>query len=79
MLKTTIRKWGNSLGLRIPKEIVENQNIDDGLEMEIIEKGNQIILSPVKKQPTLDDLLATYTHDRHHDEIDWGESKGREI
>ncbi len=32
---TTIQKWGNSLAIRIPKEVAERVQIQQGTEMEI--------------------------------------------
>jgi antitoxin MazE len=40
---------GNSKGIRLPKAIIEQCEIDDKLDMEIID--NEIILKPVKKKP----------------------------
>jgi antitoxin MazE len=40
---------GNSKGIRLPKAIIEQCDIDDKLDMEI--KDNEIILKPVKKTP----------------------------
>lgn len=40
---------GNSKGIRLPKAIIEQCEINDKLEMEI--KNNEIILKAVKKTP----------------------------
>ena len=38
-MTTTVRKWGNSAGVRIPKHVLEssNINIDDSLDVESFE------------------------------------------
>ena len=35
-MKTTVRKWGNSLAVRIPKAISEELSIDEKTEMEMV-------------------------------------------
>ena len=32
---TTAKKWGNSFGIILPKEVVNNQKIKEGVEVEI--------------------------------------------
>jgi antitoxin MazE len=72
---TTVQKWGNSLAVRIPKDVAEKVRIDQGTEMEwqVSEKEG---IKLVKKQPpkvfSLEELLAQCTPDRAHDEIDFG-------
>lgn len=34
--KAMVRKWGNSLGIVLPKEIINKQNIKEGSELEIL-------------------------------------------
>ena len=38
---TTVRKWGNSAGIRIPKHLLSSSslNVDDELEVEFFEGG----------------------------------------
>ena len=40
-LITTVRKWGNSAGIRIPKKVLESSNlsVDDKLEIVTFEGG----------------------------------------
>ena len=78
-MTTTIQKWGNSLGVRIPKNIAENMNLSDGSAVVITEKNGMIIL---EKKDTLLDLkkaMKNYKPENYHNEIDWGENLGREI
>lgn len=43
----TVSKWGNSLGIRIPKHIVESLKIDQNSIFEYDSKENQLILKKV--------------------------------
>lgn len=76
---TTVRKWGNSLGIRIPKAIAEDANIEEGMALHIRQGGNQIVLEPVRPQIyKLDDLLGRVSKKNLHTEIDAGAAQGRE-
>lgn len=78
-MAATVQKWGNSLGVRIPKRIAEQLNIVNGSKMEFVIKDNEIILKPVKKEVTLEELLAQCTPENRHEEIDFGGPVGREF
>ena len=52
-----IAKWGNSLGLRLPKRITEGLNLSEGSEIEIIEKEGSLVLSPKHRDLTLEELV----------------------
>jgi antitoxin MazE len=43
MMETVIKKWGNSLGIRIPNLIVREFSLKDGSFVEIKDMGNEII------------------------------------
>jgi antitoxin MazE len=46
MLKTSIRRVGNSLGVTLPKAIVENYSLTEGDELHLIETKEGIMLTP---------------------------------
>ncbi len=46
MLKTTIRRVGNSLGITLPKTIVENYHLAEGDEFHLVETREGVILTP---------------------------------
>ncbi|ADI00133.1 AbrB/MazE/SpoVT family DNA-binding domain-containing protein [Salisediminibacterium selenitireducens] len=77
-MTTKLQKWGNSLGVRIPKSHVQQLNVSDGSEIEITLINNSIVIKPVTKKPTLDELLSQVTEDNKHTEIDC-HSTGREL
>lgn len=74
-----IRKWGNSLGIRLPKAIMQENNITDGSEVDITTKDGVIILKPVqKKKYELKDLLDGVSEVNIHNEIKTGDATGKE-
>ncbi len=45
MIKVKLKKWGNSFGIIIPKDIVDSENLKEDQEVEImIVKNNKNIL-----------------------------------
>lgn len=78
-METKISRWGNSLAVRIPSVLVQDANLRDGLEMEIETRKEKIILSPKKsKSYSLEGLLSKVTLANIHEEIDSGDSIGKE-
>ena len=75
-MKTTVRKWGNSLGIRIPKAFAVQLGIDSGKDVEITLNGRGMLMRPTK--PTLEEVLKNITPKQVHKETDWGSSVGKE-
>lgn len=75
-METTIQKWGNSLAVRIPKDIAERVEIQQGseIEMKVVENEGTITLVPKKqtKKYSLEELLAQCKPENRHGEIDLG-------
>jgi antitoxin MazE len=77
-MSSVINKWGNSLGVRIPKSIATKAGFTEGMEVDIEVEGDRITISPIKKKYELDDLLAGVTPELIGGEYDWGQPVGRE-
>lgn len=78
-MQTRIRKWGNSLGLRIPKAFAEEAGVADGSAVDLsIENGGLIVRPARPKKYRLQDLLRRVTARNLHEEIETGPSVGRE-
>jgi antitoxin MazE len=78
-METTIKKWGNSLGIRLPINITKEMKIEDGSKAEISKKNNKIISSIPEDKIDLDFLI---TGMNSHDLLDQFEdypSVGMEI
>lgn len=79
-MQTKIKKWGNSLALRIPKSFALNANLRQDKLVDISIDKEKIIITPIgEKEYSLDDLLAGVSEDNLHDEIDTGAPVGKEI
>lgn len=77
---TTVQKWGNSLAVRIPKDIADRINITQGSEINVVENEGKITLVPRQPQIkySLDELLAQCKPENRHEEIDFG-VEGKEL
>ncbi|MBC7537417.1 MAG: AbrB/MazE/SpoVT family DNA-binding domain-containing protein [Bacteriovorax sp.] len=77
-MSAKIQKWGNSLGIRIPKAIIEKANLDENSEVEIETKDGTIIIFPSKKKQSLSTLLGQITKKNLHKEEEF-EVEGNEV
>ena len=77
-MKATIQKWGNSLGIRIPKVIADDLLLENGSEVELIGESDKIIIKPQKK-PKLDELLREIKDDNLHEEVEVEGPRGKEV
>ena len=79
-METTIKKWGNSLAVRLPKHVVEKLKLREGSRVEVREQKKEVIISPaVKARLTLKEKIKLITPENSHEEIDWGPPQGKEV
>ena len=79
-MQTKIKKWGNSLALRIPKSFALNANLRQNELVDITIDKERIIITPISgKEYSLDELLAGVSEDNLHSEFDTGAPVGKEI
>lgn len=79
-METTIKAWGNSQGIRIPKEILSQAGVSVDDVMDISVMDGKIILEKQFRHKTLEERAAAYGGRLMLDgEYDWGEKAGREI
>ena len=72
-------RWGNSLGLRIPKDIASCAGLREGSRVDIEAEGDRGIISPARPRYVLADLLKGMTPEAIREAFDWGPDVGREI
>jgi len=77
---TKIQKWGNSLGVRIPRSLAEGAQVQAGTSVDMTVEDGQIVIAPVEKRVyNLAELLSQITPENVHEEIDFGPPRGREV
>ena len=76
-METRIRKWGNSLALRIPQSLAQQIDLEADLPVRLTVHGTDLTISPVR-QPRirLEGLLAGITESNLHGEVDSGPPVG---
>ena len=77
-MQVQITKWGNSLGLRIPRSLAQQTGISEGQRVDINVDGANLVVMPAKPLWKLDDLLINMTPEAMSDAFSWGEDQGRE-
>ena len=76
---TKIQKWGNSLGVRIPKSVAQDVQVQDGTVVDLrIDKGRLVIVPIQKNAYDLSEMLEQVTPENLHAEVDFGEPIGGE-
>ena len=65
-----IAKWGNSLGLRVPRDLAARIGLIEGLRVDVEARGDRLVVTKSNRRFTLDELLAGMTPEREHRALD---------
>lgn len=77
---TRVKRWGNSLGIRIPKSFAQEAHIKDGARVDLTVDNGGLSIRPVRaKKYRLDLLLSGIDPSNIHGEVDTGRKRGREV
>jgi antitoxin MazE len=71
-MTTTISAWGNSQGLRFPKDIMKELSLSVGDKIKVFIENNKIILEPIKEEKiyyNIDDLVKKLPKDYESNEV----------
>ena len=78
-MRTRVQKWGNSLGVRIPRPYAEETGLAEQSEVEISLADGALLIRLASPSFTLEELLAGVTESNVHGEVDTGRPVGREV
>ena len=79
-MEATIQKWGNSLGLRIPRAIALDAGLLQGTAVDIkLNRGRVVVSRTRRKKYSLEELCAGITRKNRHGEFEMGPPVGREV
>jgi antitoxin MazE len=86
-MQTTIVKWGNSQGIRIPKAFLQSAQIEENDPVDVTLENEKIIITKStekKHKTTRERLIEFYGEDfeqikDQQEIIDWGGPVGKEI
>lgn len=86
-MKTTLQRWGNSQGVRIPKQLVERLGVVIGGEVLISLSDDQSVITiapvqdsrPVRGRHRIEDLIAASQTDSFDGREFWNSPQGKEV
>lgn len=65
-MRLTVKKWGNSLGIRLPKVLSEQAKIYEGSYVEISVVEGKLLIDPIDEGLSLNELLSNVNSGNIH-------------
>ena len=78
-MQVFVSKWGNSLGLRLPRALTAEIGVTAGQKVEIRAEQGRLIVEPLRRTLTWEQMLENTTPEAMREAWDCGEDVGREI
>lgn len=79
-MQTKIQRWGNSLGLRIPRSFAQETGVGAGSQVDLSVQDGDLVVKPVRRKTyQLKELLRKITAKNIHAEVDTGGPVGKEV
>jgi antitoxin MazE len=78
---TKVQKWGNSQGLRLAKQVLEETRISVGDPVDVSTRDGVILIAPVRRvrgRLRLQELVSRIPKNYKPEEVGWGEPVGKE-
>ena len=79
---TKIQKWGNSQGLRLAKQVLQDAHISVGDDVDVKARDGLIVVKPARRvrgKRSLKELVSRIPKNYKPEESDWGEPLGKEV
>ena len=78
-MEARLQKWGNSIGIRIPMNMLKTLNLKSNDSVELINEDNKIVIIKKEKKISLKDKIANYKGENLAKDFAWDDNKGNEI
>jgi antitoxin MazE len=81
-MRAQLKKWGNSLALRVPTGLLAELNLSENSTVDLRVEDGKIIITAMQKRKwkySLEELLAGVSEENIHPETDWGSAVGEEL
>ena len=79
-METTVKKWGNSLALRIPRSVAAEAGVEYGARVDVRVEDGAMVVSPIREaRVELKYLLKSVKNSNLHAEVRSGPPRGREV
>jgi antitoxin MazE len=79
---TRIQRWGNSQGLRLARQVLEDARISVGDDVDVAARDGMIVIVPVRRvrgRVSLQEIVSRIPDDYNPEEMDWGKPLGKEV
>jgi len=78
VMRTVVKKWGNSASVRIPTAVMQAAHLDLDEAVDVREESGRIVIEPAqRKEYDLAELVKRITRENLHDEADFGRPVGK--
>jgi len=78
-MQLAIKKWGNSVGVRIPSIILNELQLQAESLIDIRVENGKIIIEPVRAEYDLSKMISEITPENLHQEVSTGSPIGKEL
>jgi antitoxin MazE len=78
-MRAQISKWGNSLAVRVPRQIAEEARIAEGTPVELEVENGRVVIRRVAPRYDLDELIAGMTPENLPDDSFDDGAQGAEL
>ncbi len=78
-MQVHLTRWGNSLGMRIPKDLATRLGFTEGAQVEVAAEGDRLVISAARPRYKIEDLVADLSNEALREAFDWGPDQGREV
>jgi antitoxin MazE len=78
-MTTQIAKWGNSLGVRLPRAVARAARLDEGDTVEVSVSDGTIVIRSGRRTQSLDELVSKIPRQNRYGAGEWGPPAGREV
>jgi antitoxin MazE len=76
-MSVALRKWGNSIGVRLPRPLLEQVGLSEGALVDVLVEGDHLVIR--RRRPKLAELLSQCRPENKPETIDFGAPVGQEI
>lgn len=81
-MRVALKKWGNSVSVRIPAAVMREFNLSVDQEVDLRAEDGRLLIEPIRDEKprySLDELVDGIRPDNLHEAVDFGAPVGKEV
>ncbi|HZP38388.1 MAG TPA: AbrB/MazE/SpoVT family DNA-binding domain-containing protein [Methylomirabilota bacterium] len=79
-MQVALRKWGHSVAIRIPRNVVQAAHLAVDDVVEVREESGRVVIEPLRRKVyDLSELVSGITAANRHEPVDFGPAVGNEV